>query len=71
VNFTPILEEIQQPQVEAMKVDMPAAMWVPQNEEVETQQEVQPKSTKATLEVNGAKQNFEAPTQPAESQTTI
>jgi hypothetical protein len=71
VNSTPILEEIQQPQAEAMKVDTPAAVQVPQNEEVETQQEVQPKSTEAALEVNETTQNLEAPAQPAESQMTI
>jgi hypothetical protein len=45
VNSTPILEEIQQPQAEAMKEDMPAVAQEPQNEEAETQQEVQPEST--------------------------
>jgi len=53
VNSTLILEEIQQPQAEAIKVDTPAVMQAPQNEEVETQQEVKPKSIKAVLEVNG------------------
>jgi hypothetical protein len=71
VNSTPILEEIQQPQAEAMKVDTPAVAQVPQNEEVETQQEVQPKSTEAALEVNRTTQNLEAPVQPDESQMTI
>jgi hypothetical protein len=53
VNSTPTLEEIQQPQAEALKVDTPVAVQVPQNEEVEMQQEVEPKRTKSTLEVNG------------------
>jgi hypothetical protein len=38
---------------------------------VETQQEVQPKSTEATLKVNGTAQNLEAAVQLDESQTTI
>jgi hypothetical protein len=33
VNSTPILEEIQQPQAEAMKEDTPAVVQEPQNEE--------------------------------------
>jgi hypothetical protein len=37
VNSTPILEEIQHPQEEAMKVDTPEAVLAPQNKEVETQ----------------------------------
>jgi hypothetical protein len=48
VNSTPILEEIQQPQAEAMKEDTPAAAQEPQNEEAETQKEVQPESTEAS-----------------------
>jgi hypothetical protein len=36
VNPTPIMEEIQYPQVEAMKVDMSAAAQAPQNEEPKT-----------------------------------
>jgi hypothetical protein len=60
IKSTSILEEIQQPQAEAMKVDTPAAVQAPQNEEVETQQEVQPESTEATLEVNRTTQNLEA-----------
>jgi len=36
-----------------MEVDTLAMTQVPQNEEVETQQEVHPKSTKVALEVNG------------------
>jgi hypothetical protein len=52
MNSTPILEEIQQPQTEAMKVDTPAAAQAAQNEEVVTQQEVQPKIIEAALEVN-------------------
>ena len=46
VNSTPILEEIQQPQAKAMKVDMLEEAQVPQNEEVESQQEAQPKGMK-------------------------
>jgi hypothetical protein len=53
VNPTPILEEIQQPEVEAMKVDTPAAAQEPQSQEAETQKEVQPESTEAAPEVNG------------------
>jgi hypothetical protein len=71
VNSTPILEEIQQPQAEAMKVDTPIAAQAPQNEEGETQHEVHPKSTEAVLEVNRTTQNLEAPAQPVESQMTI
>jgi hypothetical protein len=71
VNSTPILDDIQQPQVETMKVDTPAAAQVPQNEEVEIQQEVQPESTEEALEFNGTAQNLEAAVQPDESQTTI
>jgi hypothetical protein len=52
VNPTPILEEIQQPQAEAMKEDTPAAVHEPQNEEAKTQREVQPESTEAIMEVN-------------------
>jgi hypothetical protein len=44
---------------------------VPQNKEVETQQEVQPKSNEETLEVNETTQNLEAAVQPDESQNTI
>ena len=51
-----------------MKVDTLAAAQVPQNKETETQQEVQLKSTKATLEVNGTTQNQEESMQPNESQ---
>jgi hypothetical protein len=54
-----------------MKVDMKVAMQAPQNEEVETQQEVHPKSIKAALEVNRMTQNLEVEVQPDESQTTI
>jgi hypothetical protein len=68
VNSTPILEEIQQPQVEAMKEDMPAVTQEPQNEEAETQREVQPESTEAAMEVNGMTQNLGAEVQPDESQ---
>jgi hypothetical protein len=71
VNPTPILEEIQQPEAEAMKVDMPAAAQEPQSQEAETQKEVQPESTEAALEVNGMTQNLEAAVEPDESQMTI
>jgi hypothetical protein len=37
VNSTPILEEIQQPQVEELKEDTLATMQEPNNVEVETQ----------------------------------
>jgi hypothetical protein len=60
VNSTPILEEIQQPQAEAMKEDTPAATQEPQNEEAETQREVQPESTEAAMEVNRMTQNLGA-----------
>jgi hypothetical protein len=50
-----------------MKVDTPTAAQGPQNEEVETQQEVQPKITEAALEINETTQNLEAPMQPDES----
>jgi hypothetical protein len=36
MNSTPVLEEIQQPQVEAMKEDTPAMMQELKNEEAET-----------------------------------
>jgi hypothetical protein len=68
VNSTPILEEIQQPQAEAMKEDTPAAAQEPQNEEAETQWEVQPESTEAVMEVNRMTQNLGAAVQPDESQ---
>jgi hypothetical protein len=55
VNSTLILEEIQQPQAEAMKENMPTMMQEPQNEEEKTQQEVQPESTEPVMEVNGMK----------------
>jgi hypothetical protein len=71
VNSTPIVEEIQQPQAEAMKVDTPVVAQEPQNEEVETQKEVQPESTEAALEVNEMTQNLEAAVEPDGSQTTI
>jgi hypothetical protein len=70
-NSTSIVEEIQQPQAEAMKEDTPAAAQAPKNEELETPQEVQTESTKATLEVKETTQNMEALVQPDDSQTTI
>jgi hypothetical protein len=42
VESTPILEEIQQPQTEAMKEDTPAVVQEPQNKEEETHQEIPP-----------------------------
>jgi hypothetical protein len=51
VNSTPIVEEIQQPQAEAMKVDTPVAAQEPQNEKAKTQKEVQPESTEAALKL--------------------
>jgi hypothetical protein len=57
VNSTPIVEEIQQPQLEGMKVDMPVAAQEPPNEEEETQKEVQLESTEEALEVNEMAQN--------------
>jgi hypothetical protein len=71
VNPTPILEENQQPEVEAMKVDIPATTKRPQSEEEETLKEVQLERTKTTLEVNGMMPNSEATVEPDESQTTI
>jgi hypothetical protein len=50
VNSTPILEEIQQPQVEELKEDTPATMQEPNNVEVETQQKVQPEITEPACE---------------------
>jgi hypothetical protein len=50
---------------------MLGAMQVPQNEEVETQQELQPKRTELALEVNRTIKNLEELAQPVESQTTI
>jgi hypothetical protein len=44
---------------------------MPQNEEAKTQQEVQPESTEAALEVNGTTQNLEAAVQQDELQMTI
>ena len=57
VNSTQIVEEIQQPQAKAMKVDTPVATQDPQNEKEETQKEVQPESTEEALEVNEMAQN--------------
>jgi hypothetical protein len=71
VNPTPILEEIQQPPVEAMSIDTLAAAQEPQNQEVETMKEMQPEHTKSTPKVNGMTPNSEAPVEPNESQTTI
>jgi hypothetical protein len=71
MNSTPIVEEIQQPQPEAMKVNMSEAMQEPQNKEAETQKEVQPESTEESLEVNKTTLNMEATVEPNESQMTI
>jgi hypothetical protein len=49
VNSTPILEEIQHPQAEAMKEDMPTTTHEPHNEEAKTQPEVQPEITKPVM----------------------
>jgi hypothetical protein len=54
-----------------MKVDTPATVQAPQNEEVETQKEVQPETTEVAMEVNETTQNLESPVQPDESQMTI
>ena len=67
----PILEEIPQPTSKGMSQGILAKVQEPQNQEVETQKEVQPKSTEVALEVNGMTQNLETVMQPDGSQTTI
>jgi hypothetical protein len=59
INSTLILEEIQQPEEEAMKVDTLTVMQQHQSEEAETQKEVQLESTEAALEVNEMTHNPE------------
>jgi hypothetical protein len=71
MNPTPILEEIEQPEVEAMKVYTQAMVQEPQNQEAKTLKEVQPERIKKTLEINGMMQNTEAEVEPRESQMTI
>jgi hypothetical protein len=68
VDSTPILEEIQQPQAEAMEQDTPAVVQEPQNKEAETQQEIQPEHTEAAVEVNRTTQHLGAEEQPDETQ---
>jgi hypothetical protein len=50
-----------------MKEDMPVVAQDPQNEEAETQWEVQPESTEATVYVNEMTQNLGATVQLDES----
>jgi hypothetical protein len=52
VESTPILEEILQPQTEAMEQDTPAAVHEPHNKEEETHQEIPPEHTEVAVEVN-------------------
>jgi hypothetical protein len=68
VDPTLILEDIQQPQVEAMEQDTPASLQELQNKEVETQQELQPEHTEAAIEVNGMTQNLGEEEKPDETQ---
>jgi hypothetical protein len=68
VNSTPILEEIQQPQPEELKENMPAAAQEPQNKEEEPQQEVQPERTEPATEGNDTARNQGSKGKPDELQ---
>jgi hypothetical protein len=71
VNPTPILDETQHLEVEAMKVDTPAVEQEPQSQEEENLKEVQQERTETTLEVNRMALNSEATTQLQEIENQV
>jgi hypothetical protein len=64
----PILEEIPQPQTEAMEQDTPVVVHEPQNKEEENHQEIPPEHTEATVEVNEMTQHLGLKEQPDKTQ---
>jgi hypothetical protein len=71
VNPTPILEEIQHPTPKGTSKEIPTKVQEPQNREVETLKEMQPKNTKAAPKVNGTTPNLKKIVESDKSQMTI